>query len=204
MIEGIVYVVFIIWINKCFHSKSPLSNSITWRDDGLPRWLSCKESACNTGDTGLIRGLGWSPGGGHSNPLQHSCQENPMDRGAQQASVHRVAKSWTRLKWLSVSTSNDWHPWILLLACLASTPVPSLWLLLCSLALTQFPKPSALSRFPPTTSFSPVPPFVWNTVHPIPLATGLPQWCLSRGRKLSFKTQCQFSVLSLLYPLLFS
>ena len=50
--------------------------------EGLPRWLSGKESACNAGDTGLILGFGRSPGEGHGNPLQYSCLENPMDRGA--------------------------------------------------------------------------------------------------------------------------
>ena len=45
--------------------------------------------------------LGRSPGGGHGNPLQYSCLENPMDRGAWRATVHGVAKSLTRLKWLS-------------------------------------------------------------------------------------------------------
>ena len=40
------------------------------------------QSACNAGDLGLIPGLGRSPGGGHGNPLQDSCLENPMDRGA--------------------------------------------------------------------------------------------------------------------------
>ena len=44
-------------------------------------------------DVGLIPGLGRSPGGGHGNPLQCSCLENPMDRGAWQAIVHGVAKS---------------------------------------------------------------------------------------------------------------
>ena len=44
-----------------------------------------KESSCNVGDLGLIPGLGRSPGGGHGNPLQYSCLENPMDRGAWQA-----------------------------------------------------------------------------------------------------------------------
>ena len=44
-----------------------------------------------------IPGLGRSPGGGHSNPLQYSCLENPMDRGAWQATVHEVTKSWTQL-----------------------------------------------------------------------------------------------------------
>ena len=47
---------------------------------------------------GLIPGSGRSPGGGHGNPLQYSCLENPMDRGTWQATVHRVAKSRTQLK----------------------------------------------------------------------------------------------------------
>ena len=46
-------------------------------------------------DVGLIPELGISPGGGHGNPLQYSCPENPMDRGAQWATVHRVTKSRT-------------------------------------------------------------------------------------------------------------
>ena len=46
-------------------------------------------------DVGLIPGLGRSLGGGHGNTLQYSCLENPVDRGAWQATVHRVAKSWT-------------------------------------------------------------------------------------------------------------
>ena len=44
-----------------------------------------------------IPGLGRSPGGGHGNPLQYSCLENPMDRGAWQATVCEVTKSWTQL-----------------------------------------------------------------------------------------------------------
>ena len=52
---------------------------------GLPQWLNCKESTSKieaTGDSGSIPGSGRSPEGGHSNPLQYSCPENPMDRGA--------------------------------------------------------------------------------------------------------------------------
>jgi len=49
-------------------------------------------------DTGSTPGLGISPGGGHENPLQYSCLENPMDKGAWQAMVHGVAKSQTRMK----------------------------------------------------------------------------------------------------------
>ena len=53
-------------------------------------------------DAGLIPGSGRSPGGGHGNPLQYSCLENPMDRGAWWATVHRVVKSRTRLKQLNM------------------------------------------------------------------------------------------------------
>ena len=58
-------------------------------------WLSGKESACNAGDLDLIHGLGKSPGGGHGNPLQYSCLQNPMERGAWWATVHWVTKSQT-------------------------------------------------------------------------------------------------------------
>ena len=44
---------------------------------GFPGGSDCKESACSAGDLGLIPGLGRSPGGGHGNPLQYSCLENP-------------------------------------------------------------------------------------------------------------------------------
>ena len=57
-----------------------------------------KKSAYNAGDPGLIPSVWWSPGEGKGNPLQNSCLENLMDRGAWWAIVHRVAKSWT---WLS-------------------------------------------------------------------------------------------------------
>ena len=51
---------------------------------------------------GSIPGSGRSPGGGHGNPLQYSCLDNPMDRGAWWATVHRIAKSQTQLKGLSM------------------------------------------------------------------------------------------------------
>ena len=63
--------------------------------------LAVKNSPANAGDvrdTGSIPGLGRSPGGGHGSPLQYSCLENPMDRGAWWATVHRIAMSWARLK----------------------------------------------------------------------------------------------------------
>ena len=54
-----------------------------------------KESTYNAGDVGLIPGLGKSLGEGNDNPLQYSCLENSMDRGAWKAIVHGVMKSWT-------------------------------------------------------------------------------------------------------------
>ena len=64
---------------------------------GFPGGSEATASTCNAGDPGLIPGLWRSPGEGKDNPLQYSCLENPMDRGAWQATVHRVAKSQTRL-----------------------------------------------------------------------------------------------------------
>ena len=63
----------------------------------FPGGSDSKESACNAEDPGSIPGLGRSHGVGNVNPLQSSCLENPMDREARQATVHEVAKSWTRL-----------------------------------------------------------------------------------------------------------
>ena len=64
---------------------------------GFPGGSDGKESACNAGDPGSIPGSGRSPGEVNGNPLQYPCLENPMDRGAWQASVHGVAKSWIQL-----------------------------------------------------------------------------------------------------------
>ena len=60
-----------------------------------------KASACNAGDLDSIPGLGRSPEKGNGKPLQYSCLDNPIDRGAWKATVHRVAKSQTQLKHLS-------------------------------------------------------------------------------------------------------
>ena len=54
-------------------------------------------ATCNVGDLGSIPGLVRSPGEGNGNPLQSSYLENSMDRGAWQATVHGVTKSWTLL-----------------------------------------------------------------------------------------------------------
>ena len=71
---------------------------------GLSLWLGGKESACNvgnSGDAGLTPESGKSLGGGHSNPFQYSCVENPMDREAWQIKVHGVTRGQTRLKRLN-------------------------------------------------------------------------------------------------------
>ena len=73
---------------------------------GFPGGLDGKDSACNAGDRGSIPGSGRCPGEGNGSPLQHSCLENPMDRGAWRGAVHGVAKSQTQLKWLSTQHSR--------------------------------------------------------------------------------------------------
>ena len=64
---------------------------------GFPGGSEVKASACSAGDPGSIPDSGRSPGEGNGNPLQYSCLENPIDGGAQQATVHCVTKSRTRL-----------------------------------------------------------------------------------------------------------
>ena len=74
---------------------------------GFPGSSEVKASASNAGDLGSIPGLGRSPGEGNGNPLQYYCLESPMDGGAWQATVHRVAKGWTQL---SDFTSLHFNP----------------------------------------------------------------------------------------------
>ena len=59
-------------------------------------------------DAGLISALRGSPGGGNGSPLQYSCLENPIDRGAWQTTVQSVTQSQTQLKWLGNSSSFLW------------------------------------------------------------------------------------------------
>ena len=67
---------------------------------GFPGGCVVKNLPANAGDargSSSILGLGRSPGGENGNPLQYSCLENPMNRGARRATAHGVAKEWTRL-----------------------------------------------------------------------------------------------------------
>ena len=100
------------WLGKILWRRDRLSTPIFL---GFPGGSDSKESACNAGNLGSIPGLGRSPGGGHGNPLQYFCLENPhgqrslagyssifawripMDRGAWQATVHGITKSQTRM-----------------------------------------------------------------------------------------------------------
>jgi len=86
------------WISHCLTTE----DKSVWPSQVA---LVVKNPPANAGDVrdkGSIPGSGRSSGGGHGDPLQYSCLENPMDRGAWLARVHRVAKSWTRLKRLSM------------------------------------------------------------------------------------------------------
>ena len=72
---------------------------------GILMWSPCcsdgKESACNEGNLGLIPESGRFPGEGNGGPLQYSCLENPMNRGAWQATVHGIAKELDRTEQLT-------------------------------------------------------------------------------------------------------
>ena len=85
-------------LHRVGHDWSDLANYSL----GLPLCLSSKESICKAGYACPIPGSGRSPGGRHGYPLLYSCLETPVDRGAWWAAVHRVTKSLTRLKRLSV------------------------------------------------------------------------------------------------------
>ena len=66
---------------------------------GFPNVLDGKESTCNAGDTCSIAQLGRAHGEGNGYPLQYSCLENIVDRGAWQATVHGFRENWTQLNY---------------------------------------------------------------------------------------------------------
>ena len=92
---------------KTNQKKSILFNSSGTKPPSyFPGGSTGKESACNVGEVGSIPGLRRSPGGGHSNPLQYSCLENPMDREAWRAAVHGVCKESDMTKATKHSTGT--------------------------------------------------------------------------------------------------
>ena len=110
--------------------------------------LSRSVSACQCRrfkKAGSIPGMGSSPGGGHDNPLQYSCLEHPMDRGAWRATVHRAAKSrtlcaeslsdWAHLTNMSATLCSQVHECSL---CLSTSVCFSLYLLLHLISKTLF------------------------------------------------------------------
>ena len=101
-------------------------------------WTSQPASAGDIRDTGSVLELGRSPGEGNGNPLQFSCLDNPMDRGAQWATVHEVAESQIRLKQLSRHTRCVVLYQRLYLYALIPKCLPISWLIIASV-LTSLP-----------------------------------------------------------------
>ena len=89
------WVVLVFIVDLCIRLGCSFDVSLVSRTSLVAQTV--KQLAYNAGDLGLIPGTGRSSGEGNVNPLQYSCLENPKDRGAWWATVHRVAKSWTRL-----------------------------------------------------------------------------------------------------------
>ena len=84
------------WNTKLKNGKNTMKQKVgSLKRLGFPGGSSGKESACIAGNPGSILGSGRFPGEEHGNPLQYSCLENSMNRGAQCAAVHGVTKSWT-------------------------------------------------------------------------------------------------------------
>ena len=89
----------LIWNSEAQNEEVRVSRKKAFtRERGFPGGSDGKKSACDVGEQGSIAGLGRSPGEGHGNPLQYSCLENSMDRGAWWATVHGVTKSQTLKK----------------------------------------------------------------------------------------------------------
>ena len=103
----------------------------------------------DTRDMSSIPGSGRSPGGGHGNSFQYSCLENPLDRGAWQATVHGVTESQTWLKWLSKHAFLKRYPGqILIMSRFRTRPSPTVRRSHCS-RCSPDPPPSSLPRSVP-------------------------------------------------------
>ena len=89
-----------------FLELSSFFHEIPWAPQVALAVKNPPASAGEVRDVGSIPGSGRSLGGGHGDPLQYSCLESPMDRGAWRATVHRVEKSQTQLKRLSMQAHN--------------------------------------------------------------------------------------------------
>ena len=81
-VHGILQARILEWVAFPFSKGSSQPRSPVLQEDSLPTEPSGKQSSCKAGDLALILGLGRSSGEGNGNPLQSSCLENPMNRGA--------------------------------------------------------------------------------------------------------------------------
>ena len=97
-------------------------------EGGFPCSSVGKESACSAGDPGSIPVLGRSPGEGNGNPLQYSCLDNSMDRGAWWVTVHGVTKEWGMTLQLNTTSS------VQLLSCVRLFATP--WTAACQASLS--------------------------------------------------------------------
>ena len=91
-------------------TKKKKISLISVREAGFPGGASGKEPVCQgrrCKTYGFDAWVGKIPGGGHGNPLQYSCLENPIDRGVWWATVHGATESWTQLKRLSMHTVRE-------------------------------------------------------------------------------------------------
>ena len=89
--------IFYLYIYTHIHIYTYIDRYYIYTYMGFPDGSDSKESACDARDLDLVHGSGRSPGEGNGYPLQHSCLENPMDRGAWWDTVHEVAESQTWL-----------------------------------------------------------------------------------------------------------
>ena len=132
-------------------------------------------NAGDISDVGWIPGSGICPGGGHGNPLNYSCLENPMDKGSWQATVHRVTKSQTLLKQLSTYKVIDFFSW-------SSKVSVSSWVI-----------PQRLGRIPVLPSYHKF----WTQIYPPPPIT----WAGSHSRISWNNYECQSLIDLVLIPL---
>ena len=90
-------------LTECQSSGKQINYVLSYTG-GFPGGSEVKKQPANSGDVGFVAGLGRFPGEGNGNPLQYSCLENPMDRGAWQATVHGVVKQSGTIQLLNSHT----------------------------------------------------------------------------------------------------
>ena len=116
---------------------------MTYTTSRFPGGTDGKESACNAGNLGSIPGSGRSPREGNGYPLYYSCLENPMDRGAWQALVHRVVQS-QMTEQLTLHFTSRWKLYKPMQSSLCSSPLHgSVWDGGCSISLDPWVTPRA-------------------------------------------------------------